>query len=219
MLAPVMEPLDAENNDPINKQVYQALRQAFMSGAVVPGARLSSRSIAAALGVSQMPVREALKLLDADGVVVSSVKKAFVVRELTRKKYQEIVKIRLKLEGLVVREAVLKNSNTEVARVRWLIERMKGSRDWRSVLDYNYQLHFLIYRQAEMPYATAIIENIWLQVGPALHMVNEALPIEIAFENLDALCLALEDNDPDRAVEALRNDIKVYAEALMERLS
>lgn len=213
---PVLEELDVESDAPIDRQVYQALRRSLMSGAIQPGSRLSSRSIAGALGVSPMPVREALKRLDADGVLHSSAKSAFVVHDLTPDEYREILQIRLRLEGLVVREAAKRIGKAEVEQCSWLLDRMKSAREWRQVLNYNFRMHFLIYRCAQMPYALALIENIWLLVGPALHKVSAAVPLDSAYRHLEELVAALDRNAPDDADAALTSDILMNAEILLK---
>ena len=65
--APEMTLVETSASEATELQVYKAIRRALMSGALEPGARISSRSIAESLGVSAMPVREALKRLEADG--------------------------------------------------------------------------------------------------------------------------------------------------------
>jgi GntR family colanic acid and biofilm gene transcriptional regulator len=218
VIAPALEPLDATSEGPVDRQVYQAIRKSLMAGAIQPGSKLSSRSIAGALGVSQMPVREALKRLDADGVLRSSAKSAFVVHNLTQEEYREILAVRLPLEGLLIRRATERVSAAEIDMTFWLVDRMKASRDWRHVLKYNFDLHFLLYRSAEMPYVLSIVENIWLRIGPALHMVNEAMPIERVAEPLDEVVAAVRARDPDRAEAALHADILLNADNLLARL-
>lgn len=213
--APALEPLDAQSNEPIDKQVYQAIRRSIMSGGLPPGGRLSSRSIADALGVSPMPVREALKRLDADGVIHSAAKSGFLVHDLTAVEYEEILTIRLQIESLLIREAAAKITPEEVDQATWLLERMKASKDWSRVLQYNYQLHFLAYQAAHMPYALSITENIWLRVGPALHRVEQKVPLTQSTKHLSNMVKALRNKNPILAEKHLRTDIEINATALL----
>ncbi len=215
---PMIEPLDAANDGPIDRQVYQAIRRSLMAGLLQPGSKLSIRPIAGALGVSAMPVREALKRLDADGILQSAAKSSYVVLTLSAAEYREILAARLPLEGLLVRRAAERIGAADIDRLVRLADRMKASRDWRHVLKYNFDLHFLLYRSADMPFILSIVENIWLRIGPALHMVNEALPLERVFEHLDAAVRAVAARDPAAAEAALHADILENAEALLQRL-
>lgn len=217
--APELDPLDATSDEPIDKQVYQAVRRALMSGALPPGGRLSSRSIASALGVSPMPVREALKRLDADGVIHSAAKSGFRVHDLTAAEYREILTIRLQIESLLIREAAKHITREEADQATWLVERMKASQDWRHVLQYNYQLHFLAYKAANMPYALSITENIWLRVGPAFHRLPEKVTLTLSLQHLYNLVKALRKNDPVAAEKCLRSDIELNSIALLQPLT
>lgn len=189
-----------------------------MAGLIQPGSKLSIRPIAGALGVSAMPVREALKRLDADGILQSAAKSAYVVLALSREEYREVLEVRLPLEGLLIRRAAEAMDAADIERLQRLSDRMKASRDWRHVLKYNFDLHFLLYRGAGMPFVLSIVENIWLRIGPALHMVNEAVPLDGAFEHLNAAVRAVAARDPGAAEQALHADILQNAEALLERL-
>ena len=217
---PELAPLDAESTEPIDRQVYNAIRRSLMSGAIMPGAKLSSRSIAGALGVSSMPVREALKRLDADGVLRSTAKSSFMVREFTAKEYQEILAVRLPLEGLLTRTATENIADNEIDQVWWLLDRMKASNSWRQLLHYNYKMHFIIYRKADMPYVLSLVENIWLRVGPILHKLNlkKDQSKEEQAAHLHSLADALQARDAVRAEKALHKDILMNAEELMKSL-
>lgn len=95
---------------------------------------------------------------------------------------------------------------------------MKASKDWGHVLQYNYQLHFLAYQAAQMPYALSIAENIWLRVGPALHRVRTKVSLQQSSKHLSNVVKALRSNDPQAAEKHLRADIELNAVALLEPL-
>lgn len=219
--APSLPELDLSEPDiSLERQVYAVLRKAFMAGSISAGAQLSSRSLAAALGVSSMPVREALKRLESDGVVEGRLKSAFVVTHLTRSEYRERLEVRLRLEGLLAREAALKITKAELKVVERLHRQMLGltvSSDWDRLLSLNYRWHFEIYKCAKLPYALAIIENIWLKVGPALRALRNDYGDERVYEHHQAILDALAARDADLAEAALRRDLLAAADSV-ERL-
>ena len=186
-----------------------------MAGGIPPGARLSTRSIASALGVSAMPVREAMKRLDADGVVHSSAKSGFIVHELSAAEYREILEIRLRMETMLIRKAAVQMTPTEVQQAEWLLSRLLASTEWKQILNYNYKMHFLAYRAARMPYSLSIVENIWLHVGPALHLVQQKARLQPSLDFLSGIVAALRAGDADAAEAALRADIQYNAAALL----
>ncbi|MEM6682770.1 MAG: GntR family transcriptional regulator [Pseudomonadota bacterium] len=217
---PDLEPLDTDSGLPTDRLVYNAIRKALMSGAIMPGAKLSSRSIANALGVSAMPVREALKRLDADAVLQSTAKSSFKVREITAQHYEEILAIRLPLEGLLTRHAVAHLTANDIAYLRTLIARMETTQDWKALLRDNYSMRFHIYEKANLPYALSLVENIWLRVGPILHELNlrEEHASHSAQRHHYDLVDALEQKNPKLAERALQADILLNAEMLRPRL-
>lgn len=217
--APEMDPLDSESSEPIERQVYVTLRRAMMSGALLPGARISSRSIARSLGVSSMPVREALKRLESDGAISSSQKSAFFVAYPTVAEFNELLRIRLELEVMLAREATPKISKIEIERAHWLQERMAQSRSYGQILGYNYKMHFLIYRAAEMPYALSLVENIWVKIGPILHAIyGDKKMTAILFDHHHAIVDGLRAGDAAKVESAIRADLQDAAIVILRAL-
>src|SRR5512145_494581 len=89
----------------LNEAVYQQLKQALMSGRIAPGSTMTIRSLAASFGVSLMPVREALRRLVAEHVLVLQPNRSVALPVITRERFREITRIRTSLEGLAAEEA------------------------------------------------------------------------------------------------------------------
>lgn len=212
--APILRALDISSDEPIERKVYSAIRYSLMSGNIMPGAKLSSRSIAEALGVSATPVREALKRLEADGIMEGVFKSGFTVKPLTRDEYHEIFDIRLVLEPMLGRKAAGRVSDVDIKRATWLHDRMTATTNWRQYLDYNYQMHFLVYRAAQQPHTLSLVENVWLKLGPTLNTIyaNEAITASeyasTASEHHAALLRGLIERSPDLVEKALLADIR-----------
>lgn len=216
--APDLEALDSESGEPIERQVYQSLRRSMMSGAILPGAKVSSRSIASSLGVSSMPVREALKRLESDGAVSSSIKSAFTINYPTVDEFREILKIRLQLEVMLAREATPLITTAIVDRIAWLQERMAQSRNYQQILNYNYKMHFLLYRSAGMPYAVSLVENVWVRIGPMLHAIHSDKVVSATlFDHHNTIVEGLRERNLDRVGAAVRADLEDGA-TVIERM-
>ena len=216
--APDMTLPEHLKSEPREKQVYQAIRQALMSGALEPGARLSSRSIAESLGVSPMPVREALKRLEADGIIESQAKSGFVVRYLTVAELREILQIRLHLEGMMVREAALKIPASAITKIRKLEKLVACAPDIPTSLARNYEMHFEAYRWASMPETLRIVENIWLRLGPALHHLGGEYTGATSHHSHSLMIEGLANRNPEAAREALQQDLTDAALVMERRL-
>ncbi len=109
---------------PIREQVEERLRQAILTRRFPPGERLIERELCALLGVSRSSVREALRQLESDGLVVNIPHKGIVVATMTSQEAEEVYQVRAVLEGLAGRLcaeratpelcAALQNAMTEV---------------------------------------------------------------------------------------------------------
>ena len=96
-----------EMNDdlPLRDAVFQTLRQAILQGKLEPGERLMELHLAAMLGVSRTPVREAIRKLELEGLVITIPRRGAVVAQITRKDLEDVLEVRCALEELAVRKA------------------------------------------------------------------------------------------------------------------
>jgi DNA-binding GntR family transcriptional regulator len=100
---------------PLRHEVLEALRSSIVNGRLAPGARLIERELIAMTGVSRTLIREALRQLEAEGLVDVVPNRGAVVRELTAAEARDLYAIRALLEGLAARMFVEKASAEEVA--------------------------------------------------------------------------------------------------------
>jgi DNA-binding GntR family transcriptional regulator len=99
----------------LRDRAYDEIRDAILSGRLDPGARIKERDVAAQMGVSTTPVKEALRRLEQEGLVVSQPRRGAVVSPLVSTPATEILELRADLEGLAARLAALKMTEEEKA--------------------------------------------------------------------------------------------------------
>ncbi len=160
--------------DPLNEQVYQKLRWALTVGDCRPGDKASIRSLAATLGVSAMPVREALKRLLSERALVVLGNRAFRVPVMEPKRISDLFFIRSSLEGVATELAVPNLSATQIDRLAELavqMDRDVDDGDTAGYLSRNYNFHFTIYTASGNTDLVSIIEGLWAQTGPFLAAV------------------------------------------------
>lgn len=155
-------------------RIYEDLRELLLAGQVLPGQKLTLKSLADALGTSQMPVREAIRRLAAEGAIEILPNKGMRVPLMTKDKFRELLQIRLALEGLAVEQAASLVTDEELSEINGIHDRLatetrRQANDLSEVIHLNKQLHFAIYRASRMPSLVSLIESIWLQVGPVLN--------------------------------------------------
>ena len=189
-----------------------------MTGLIAPGAVLTSRSLAAQLEVSAQPVRDALKRLEADGILESRPQSGFFLRNPTVSEYREITEIRQRLEGLAARHAALRAQPSTIARLRKLNAAMAKVGKPQLYLAQNFEFHFTIYEEAGLPSLLAIIENLWMRIGPALNHHPHEFNRDETMRKHEAIIDALERGDPDAADAAVAHDLRSAADFIVESL-
>jgi DNA-binding GntR family transcriptional regulator len=118
----VLEPLP--ERDSTAREVYQRLRSAIVSGALEPELRLYEQRIAADLGVSRTPVREALAMLEAEELVVSIRNRGTIIRRISAEEVQETYEVRAVLEGDAARLAAEHITPEQLASLRRFDDQM-----------------------------------------------------------------------------------------------
>jgi DNA-binding GntR family transcriptional regulator len=101
----VLDPLSALARPTLAQQAADAIVEAIAANAIQPGERLTDTAIAQRLGVSRNPVREAMKILEAQGIVVSSPHRSVHVVAFDHKKIEQIAKVRVAIEKIAFAEA------------------------------------------------------------------------------------------------------------------
>jgi DNA-binding GntR family transcriptional regulator len=159
----------------LGQRVYNGLRDYLMAGQLQPGQKLTLRELAAALNVSPMPVREAVRRLAAEGALEMLPNRRIRVPVVTKSRFRELLRIRIAVEGLAVEEATRHIRMDDVDQMEALnrqfaAEMQRRQADGVKLFRINKDIHFILYEAAGMPTLLPLIEGLWLQVGPVLHL-------------------------------------------------
>jgi len=158
----------------LREKVYEDLRYRLITGRIAPGVGISTRGLALEMGVSQMPVRDALSRIAAEGAVEIRSKRAVMVPRMTTARFEEIMRLRTLLEPMVA-TAALPHITAELAREIQAADEatdtaLEGG-DVRAYMESNHRFHSLIYGAAPLPLALRMIESLWMQFGPFMRVV------------------------------------------------
>jgi DNA-binding GntR family transcriptional regulator len=154
--------------------VYENLRHRLITGRIVPGVGMSTRGLAQQLGVSQMPVRDALSRLAAEGAVSIRSKRRVMVQPMTSERLDEIMRCRLLLEPEAAVQALPHLGRAELDQLREVdaeIDAALTRGDVNAYMENNFRFHFLIYRPRGSTILTRMIETLWMQFGPLMRVV------------------------------------------------
>lgn len=200
--------------DLLRERARAAIRDAVASGRLKPGDQVVEASIAAEIGMSRSPVREALRELERDGVVVSHPNRGCFVAELGPDDAEEIVVLRAGLEGLAARLAVDHMSRLDVRTVDAIVVRMERAAaarppHRRDFLEADHEFHSTIVRFS----GHGRLLRLWQSLDPLVWTLNilnpayaEARDSEhytaVAREHRDLLSV-LAAGDPEAAQRAV----------------
>jgi len=144
--------------------VYDTIRDAILNGRYRPGQRLVADELAKEIGVSRMPVREALHRLEATGLVTLAPHRGAVVNELSEAEIIEIYHIRAVLDGLATRLAAPHLTKPDYDRLNAILDEMAAAakaKDLDRVLRVNRDFHQRIWRAAHAPRLHSLLENLY----------------------------------------------------------
>jgi DNA-binding GntR family transcriptional regulator len=201
----------------LREQVKDVLLQRIVSGEYPPGSRLVETRIASELGISQAPVREALRDLEQLGCVIHEPFRGTSVRRFSVPELLEAFPVRSALEELAARLAVERISDEQLDGLAVLIDRMReaaarGDAREESVQDVAF--HAAIIEAA----GNAVLERQWLQLQPyARTFVTVVLPhqdLGDVSERHVPILEALRHRDADRAAAAMRLHLEQAADLL-----
>ena len=159
----------------VHDQVYEALRLALITGKIAPGRGVSLRSLAAELGVSPMPVRDAVRRLLAERALsINPANKRLSVPSLTSNRLAQLQKARLWIEPELAALAALKATPALIETLESIDQALGVGVQAGDVDQYmtaNHAFHFTLYEAAGADVLLSIAGGLWLQIGPFMRVV------------------------------------------------
>jgi DNA-binding GntR family transcriptional regulator len=191
------------------QDAYLRLIAEIRSGALPPGGRLTETELATRLGISRTPVREAIRALEADGLVVHVPRVGASIRRLTYPEVTELYEMRCVLEGTAARLAARVASDVELSELDAISAEMAGAqRDVGRLFDLNRQFHRTLLDAARNRFlldAVQALEKTMLILGPST--MGIAGRITDAQAEHEAVLAALHARDADAAEALMRKHI------------
>ena len=203
---------------PQQDALYATLRQWITVGRFLPGERLKIRTLAASMGVGQMPVRAALLRLAAEGALVNVPHAGVAVPRLSAPEFDDLLQMRMLLEGEAAERGSLRLDAAQCAQLQALCERMGLALQQGDTQDYlaaNEDFHVLLYRAAGSPLLFTLIDTLWLKAGPISNQLFDTpAAAQVLNDAHQELLRALQRRDSAGVRRAVEKDIFVAGQFL-----
>lgn len=219
-----MESLSKLNLDeykPLRDVVFENLREAIVEGTLTPGKRLMEIQLAEQLGVSRTPVREAIRKLELEGLVVMIPRKGAYVSNISLKDVVEVLEIRASLEGLAAYLAAERISDEGIAKLEKIaqeFDQYKEEDNLEELLKKDTEFHECIFKATGNNKLHQMINMLWEQVYRFrfMYISDQQSTININQEH-QMILEAIKSRNSELAKKYAKEHIEKAEEFMIER--
>lgn len=203
---------------PLRDVVFNTLREAILKGDLKPGERLMELQLASKLGVSRTPIREAIRMLEQEGLAVTTPRKGAEVAKMTLKDMEDVLEIRDALDELAVRIACQKISDEQLKQLedmKELFEKSTQTGNVKKIAEADVTFHDVIYEATGNPKLVTLLNNLREQVYRyRVEYIKDPKNYPKLIAEHEAILESLKNRDVKNAVEAMHVHVANQAEAV-----
>lgn len=212
-----------EKNKSMREKVYDTLKQMIIDGVIKPGERIIETEYSNKFQISRTPIREAIRMLELEGLVESQTTGGVIVKTLTREEISEIYKIRIALESLILEEIIKKINNQDIKKLEKVLKNTKKAfevKDIEKVFSLFTEFNQILYDIASLPKVTGMINNInlYLKRFRKLSIDNPSRKEE-AFEDHVQILEAIKNKELSTAISINRMHLEKSMNFILSKLS
>lgn len=205
---------------PLRDVVFNTLRQAILRGELKPGERLMEIQLANKLGVSRTPIREAIRKLELEGLVLMIPRKGAEVADISEKSLRDVLEVRKALEELAVKLTCDKIKSAQIRELRQAAEEFRRtlkSNDITQIAEADVRFHDVLYEATDNQKLVQLLNNLREQM---YRYRIEYLKRQEAYPQLltehEEIIRRIENREKDEAVEIVCKHIDNQVEAVMD---
>jgi len=218
-----LKPIDDFDLRPMRDIVYEHLRKAIMDQRFKRGDHLVENTIAEQMNISRTPVREALRQLESEGLVVHMPRRGAIVQGITREDAIDIYDIREVLEGLVVRRACEERDDQEVERLNLCINQMERAIEKQSydeVMQLHREFNNMVLTIGGSKRLTGIMKHLYEYLTSLRTISLESVERQrIALEEHREIVKAIEESNPEVGEALARKHVSKARAAFLSSIS
>ena len=207
---------------PLRDIVFHTLRKAIITGELLPGERLMETQLGEKLGVSRTPIREAIRKLELEGLVVIVPRKGAQVVQFTQKDIKDVLEVRGALEALAVRLACQRMDERSFLRLQLVnteYEYAAKENDIETMIEKDVEFHEVIFSATQNDKLVQMFGNLGEQVHRfrIAYLKNSEASMAVQEEHMEIL-QALRDRDADLAADLAATHIARQSDSIIKYL-
>ncbi|MDF2595320.1 MAG: GntR family transcriptional regulator [Clostridia bacterium] len=204
---------------PLRDIVFQTLRKAILTGELEPGERLMEIQLGEKLGVSRTPIREAIRKLELEGLVIMVPRKGAQVAHFTEKDIQDVLEVRAALEALAAKIACKRMDDRSFLKLQLAIteyDYAARDKDIETMIEKDVEFHETIFNASQNDKLIQLFNNLREQVHRyrIAYLKNTGESDAVHAEHL-ALLEALKRRDEDLAEDIAAKHIQTQCVSIM----
>ena len=202
---------------PLRDVVFNTLREAILKGELQPGERLMELQLASKLGVSRTPIREAIRMLEQEGLAVTMPRKGAEVARMTLKDMEDVLEVREALDELAARIACAKINDEQLENLKSIRDEFKKSldSDVKKIAEEDVRFHDAIYEATDNAKLIALTNNIREQMYRyRVEYLKDQNNYPILIAEHDAIVNALEQRDKEMVTAEMHTHVVNQAVAV-----
>ena len=214
-----------ENMDeylPLRDVVFKTLRQGILTGELKPGERLMEIHLAKRLGVSRTPIREAIRMLELEGLVIMVPRKGAQVAQITQKSLKDVLEVRRTLDGLAAELACERMTEADLEKLKQAcqeFEQATKSNDFTQIARTDVKFHDCIVQATGNTRLVQIVNNLSEQMYRyRFEYIKDVNSHSHLIEEHRILFDAIVAKDKEKAVEAAKLHIDNQEKSIMKQL-
>jgi DNA-binding GntR family transcriptional regulator len=194
----------------LRDHVYEQVREAIVAGRMHSGDKLNERQLATRLGISTTPLKEALRMLEAEGLVRSEPRRGIYVT-FDASQAEEMMLARAAIESMIARQAARRATPEQVDRLNAVLDEMRSgleAADVRQLIDLNERFHNAIHEASGCEYLRRLQsgQNIYNH-ATRLSILADKLEQRLAVDEHQAIARAIAAREPDVAERLMRDHV------------
>ena len=205
--------LDFTTNEylPLRDVVFKTLRQEILMGKLAPGQRLMEIQLANQLGVSRTPIREAMRMLELEGLVVMIPRKGAQVAKISQKGLHDVLEVRSALEDLAMELSCKRITEGELEQLRTAIDNFKvavNKKDLILIAQMDVAFHDIIYAATKNDRLIALLSNLREQMYRyRMEYLKDTTTHPSIIEEHEALYMSLSTHNVEMAKNTIRSHV------------